>query len=130
MDFAGRVTLTRVVSVLGIPGSGKTTVAKELARQLGAQYFGVGEALRSRSQTDSALRDQLASGQLADEAVVDVLLSAALRSTDQPIMILDGYPRHLGQLPFALTLPNWRMLILRVPVVTAHARIRARRRAS
>jgi adenylate kinase family enzyme len=82
---------SRVISIFGPPGAGKTTVAKALADKLDGVYVSSGDIARAVDP------DALARGEMADrpklrEAFSETL-SAALRLSGAPPVIVDGLPR-------------------------------------
>jgi len=116
------------VSLVGLPGSGKTTLCRPLATHFGFKPFILGDGLRQRSISDADLRASLARGELAPEGLVlDLVREAASNATHQGL-VLDGFPRHSGQLPFAAaTFHSWRILWLDTDVEVAASRLRLRR---
>ncbi len=87
----------RVISLIGLPGSGKTTLSRALSERLGWQNFVLGDALRCRASNNRSLSILLANGELAPEALVEELIRDALGATNVPGTVLDGFPRHLTQ---------------------------------
>jgi uncharacterized protein YprB with RNaseH-like and TPR domain/predicted nuclease with RNAse H fold/adenylate kinase family enzyme len=117
-----------VISVVGLPGAGKTTLTLALAERFGWDYFALGEALRELSRTDDHLRELLANGQLAPEPVVRELLETVLssRAGNLPIL-LDGFPRHTDQIGLLDELGlNWKAIFLDLPEEIASKRVLSR----
>jgi adenylate kinase family enzyme len=117
----------RYVSLIGLPGSGKTTLCRSLAKALGWQAFVIGDALRARAATDPALQTMLDGGQLAPENVaIEMMMDAAKQAAGRGL-IVDGFPRHRDQLNLAKELFDpWIALYLRVPRTVAESRLRNR----
>lgn len=90
------------VLLLGLPGSGKTTVGNEVARGVAGLVFSASESLRShlRETPRKATRWQeyWSRGENApDEEVLPVLWDQA-QLLPATTVLLDGYPRTLAQL--------------------------------
>lgn len=117
-----------LISLIGLPGAGKTTLGRSLSSYLHAYYFGFGDALRDRARSDAVLREQLGRGMLAPEPLVIELLSEAISRARQTSVILDGLPRHAAQLSYLeeRRLP-WKILYLDVTPSVAVTRVLHRR---
>lgn len=76
------------VAIIGVPGSGKTTLAEGLSERLGYNVVSSGDIARA---VDSA---SLAVGDLADEAL---FREAWARVALPPHAVIDGLPRSEGQ---------------------------------
>lgn len=92
----------RVVAVAGIPGAGKTTLARALAEHYGWGYIGTGDTARAVDPKS------LAQGGMADESLFREAFKMRLAKWTGPEMVvLDGIPRSRGQielLPYFTTL--------------------------
>lgn len=120
----------RVISLIGLPGSGKTTLGKALAANWGPRctYFGVGEALRESAEADPSLRERLEDGRLGPEATVLGLVSSAYASCVTEFLVLDGFPRHVAQVAFArVQFSHWYVLHINITRDTALERLAVRR---
>lgn len=97
--------LSRIIVLLGPPGSGKGTQAARLAQTLGIAAISTGELLRRECDSDSAIGRQvhslLAAGFLVGNDLMNEIVSRRLQHADCiPGCILDGYPRTIEQARF------------------------------
>ena len=84
--------------IMGVPGSGKDTQASLLESNNGFKIVRVGQLIRELSKQDKKLNKIQKKGDLADEVLVNELMSNALDSQPEDSNILsDGYPRSLTQ---------------------------------
>lgn len=96
---------SKVIILLGPPGSGKGTQALRLSAELGIPAVSTGEMLRSECQSGStlgrAVKKVLASGQLVGDELINQVVANRLRQLDcEGGSILDGYPRTVSQARF------------------------------
>ena len=87
---------------LGPPGVGKTTLAIQLARQLGIIHLSTGEMLRqaAAARTPVGLQTQefLAAGKLVpDDVMLDLVRERLEKADCRAGYVLDGFPRTLPQ---------------------------------
>lgn len=89
-----KMTPFRYVAIAGIPGSGKTTLARGLAEARGWVVLSTGDIARAVDP------DGLAAGGLADESAFRRGWDAALASVKDTgtTVVFDGIPRSRGQL--------------------------------
>ncbi|MBI2797963.1 nucleoside monophosphate kinase [Candidatus Saccharibacteria bacterium] len=83
---------------LGGPGSGKDTQAQLLVSRHGFELMPIGELLRTYAKTNTKVEQQLDSGMLVDDAIVNEAVMLQLQqynSTDR--IIADGFPRNVSQ---------------------------------
>ncbi|MCX5707797.1 MAG: adenylate kinase [Candidatus Omnitrophica bacterium] len=90
------------IVLLGPPGAGKGTQAKQLARKLGLPHISTGDILRQNVAGDTFLgkeaRDYMNKGLLVPDELVTKMLSERFKQPDvKNGFILDGYPRNLSQ---------------------------------
>lgn len=88
--------------LLGPPGSGKGTQAKQLSKNLDYYHLSTGDLLRSELQKETVLgkkiRNYIDRGELVpDEIIVNILLESIAKINDLSGIILDGFPRTLTQ---------------------------------
>ncbi|MCI4356231.1 MAG: adenylate kinase [Thermoplasmata archaeon] len=93
--------MVRIV-LLGPPGAGKGTQAKQLAKRLGIPHLSTGDLLREavRAKTPLGLEadDYMRAGRLVpDDLVLRILRERLARPDVGPGFILDGYPRNVAQ---------------------------------
>ncbi|MFD3658744.1 nucleoside monophosphate kinase [Streptomyces sp. NPDC058620] len=98
--------------MLGIPGSGKSTVAKILAKSLEAEHLAASTVLREYAashpdESKSWAEFWRAGASAPDEQVLPVLWGAFVRMTALRATILDGYPRTDVQLQDFLDRGGW-----------------------
>jgi predicted nuclease with RNAse H fold/adenylate kinase family enzyme len=131
MTWAGRETIApagkRVVSLVGLPGAGKTSVARALAKRLGWDCLVLGDALRVRALSDVSLRDSLSRGDLAPERLVQEILRDAIKKCVKHGLVLDGFPRHAQQISIGRKLfTDWLVIHLDIDPSKAARRISRR----
>ncbi|MBX4204709.1 MAG: nucleoside monophosphate kinase [Candidatus Doudnabacteria bacterium] len=117
--------IKNVLVVLGPPGSGKGTQGKMLAPILKYNYLSMGQYLRQFSEGESELSQQVKqtidSGRIIrDEWMTQIFPTAIAGLPDADGIILDGFPRDLGQTPILETFlrehqtENFKVLFLEV----------------
>jgi adenylate kinase len=90
------------IVLLGPPGAGKGTQAKQLARKLGLPHISTGDILRQNVAGGTFLgkeaKDYMNKGLLVPDELVTKMLSERFKQPDvKNGFILDGYPRNLNQ---------------------------------
>lgn len=99
-----------VISLIGAPASGKGYIAASLIKRLKDDYgfeesdiaaISVGAMIRQELKSHTPLGQKLAAnmkeGGLAPDSIVNEMLSDTLENIKAKILILDGYPRTVGQ---------------------------------
>jgi adenylate kinase len=91
-----------VIILLGYPGAGKGTQAKEIMRRLKIPQISTGDMLREEIAQDSAFgraaKELMAAGRYVDDAIVDGIVAGRIQRDDcKRGFILDGYPRTTAQ---------------------------------
>jgi adenylate kinase len=98
----GRKTLPGPILLLGAPGSGKGTQAKELVKLWGIPQISTGDLLRANvaqgTQLGRIAKEIMGRGELVPDSLVDEMVAVRLQQSDIARgYILDGFPRTLGQ---------------------------------
>ncbi len=90
------MTKPRVHILLGAPGSGKGTAAKQIVQEFGLSHLSTGDILRDAVSkgTEVGLRAKaiMAAGKLVDDSTVNSLVFARLQEETGDVLF-DGYPR-------------------------------------
>jgi adenylate kinase len=94
--------MSKIIVMLGAPGTGKGTQARLLAEKYGYPQISTGDILRAMAKADTPLGREIRETQAAGHLVRDeVLAEIILDRTNQPDCkngyILDGFPRTLNQ---------------------------------
>jgi adenylate kinase len=98
----GRQTLPGPILLLGAPGVGKGTQAKELVKIWGIPQISTGDLLRANVAQGTPLgkvaKEIMGRGELVPDSLVDEMVAVRLQQPDTARgYILDGFPRTLGQ---------------------------------
>ena len=99
---AGRKTAPGPILLLGAPGVGKGTQAKELVKLWSIPQISTGDLLRANvaqgTQLGREAKEIMGRGELVPDSLVDEMVAARLKAPDTTNgYILDGFPRTLGQ---------------------------------
>jgi len=130
-------TTHEAVVLLGLPGSGKGTLARLMERRLGYRHVDMGRLLRRRAEVDDPIGRRIAIAQarglmVPKEAVLEALVAHLAQLPLNVPLVLDGFPRTTvqvaasddGRVPVEVTVAFW----LDVPEEVVRGRIRARAR--
>jgi adenylate kinase len=98
----GSNTAPGPILLLGAPGVGKGTQAKELVKLWGIPQISTGDLLRANVAKGTPLgkvaKELMGRGELVPDSLVDEMVAARLKEPDTAKgYILDGFPRTLGQ---------------------------------
>jgi adenylate kinase len=98
----GRKTLPGPILLLGAPGVGKGTQAKELVKIWGIPQISTGDLLRGNvaqgTELGRAAKQIMGRGELVPDSLVNEMVAARLEQPDTAKgYILDGFPRTLPQ---------------------------------
>jgi adenylate kinase len=99
---AGKESVPGPILLLGAPGSGKGTQAKELMKHWRIPQISTGDLLRAHVEKGTALgkvaKETMARGELVPDSLVNDMVAIRLQEPDTARgFILDGYPRTLKQ---------------------------------
>ncbi len=99
---AGRITQPGPILLLGAPGVGKGTQAKELVKLWGIPQISTGDLLRANVAQGTSLgrvaKEIMERGELVPDSLVNEMVAVRLTEPDTANgYILDGFPRTLGQ---------------------------------
>jgi adenylate kinase len=98
----GSTTVPGPILLLGAPGVGKGTQAKELVKLWGIPQISTGDLLRANVAKGTPLGKEakgiMGRGELVPDSLVDEMVAVRLKEPDTAKgYILDGFPRTLGQ---------------------------------
>jgi len=119
--------------IFGPPGSGKGTLSNLISAKLKIPHISLGEILRKRATKKDSLSKQISqvieSGNLLPDELVNKILAKRFELKDvKKGFIIDGYPRHVGQVDFLLGLTNInRVVVLKIPEEDIISRLKGRR---
>ena len=99
---AGSLTAPGPILLLGAPGVGKGTQAKELVKIWGIPQISTGDLLRANvshgTQLGRVAKEIMGRGELVPDSLVDEMVAVRLQQPDTANgYILDGFPRTLWQ---------------------------------
>lgn len=113
----------RVIALMGRAGSGKSTLGKRIAEELGYKYLSTGDLARTLSDLDWQ-----AKGQFAPEDQVRAMVTKAIAEATEPVVILDGMPRMADQVYFLMDSYDVSFICVVVDEEVARARLMERGR--
>lgn len=113
----------RVIALMGRAGSGKSTLGKRIAEELGYKYLSTGDLARTLSDLDWQ-----AKGQFAPEDQVRAMVTKAIAEATEPVIILDGMPRMADQVYFLMDSYDVSFICVVVDEEVARARLMERGR--
>ena len=98
----GQTTLPGPILLMGAPGAGKGTQAKELVKLWAIPQISTGDLLRANvaqgTQLGQVAREIIGRGELVPDFLVEEMVAVRLQQPDTARgYILDGFPRTLGQ---------------------------------
>ena len=113
----------RVIALMGRAGSGKSTLGKKVAEELGYKYLSTGDLARTLSDLDWQ-----AKGQFAPEDQIRAMVCEEITKATEPVIILDGMPRMADQIYFLMDLCDVSFICVVVDEEVARARLMKRGR--
>src|SRR5262249_13966845 len=92
----------KIVVLLGTPGAGKGTQAKEIMRRLNIPQISTGDMLRDAVTRQTSLgkeaKERMDAGELVSDTIVNGIVAERISDPDcKNGFILDGYPRTVQQ---------------------------------
>ena len=122
------------IVLLGAPGSGKGTLAKQLKEKYGYTLITTGDILRAEKNSDSEIGKQIKNligkGNLVPDELINQIIEREIPKTKEPF-ILDGFPRTVPQGEFLDTITDVNLVIyLEVSDETIQERILERGKTS
>lgn len=113
----------RVIALMGRAGSGKSTLGKRIAEELGYKYLSTGDLARTLPDLDWQ-----AKGQFAPEDQIRAMVTQAIAGATEPVIILDGMPRMRDQVYFLMDLYDVSFVCMVIDEDVARARLVKRQR--
>lgn len=122
------------IILLGAPGSGKGTLAKQLKDKYGYTLITAGDLLRAEKKSESEIGNKikhlLGKGNLVPDELINQIIQREISKSQEPF-ILDGFPRTLAQGKFLDTITDVNLVIyLEVSDNTIRERILERGKTS
>jgi adenylate kinase len=92
----------KIVILLGYPGAGKGTQAKEIMRRLNIPQISTGDMLRDaiarQTSYGKEVQERMAAGEFVSDSIVNGIVAERITRDDCKVgFILDGYPRTVSQ---------------------------------
>lgn len=89
---------SKVVYVLGGPGSGKSTQCSKIAKHLGFRHLSAGDLLEAEAESGSndgkMIREYKKEGKLVPSEIIVKLLQKAMQESQNKNFVIDGFPRN------------------------------------
>jgi adenylate kinase len=106
-----------IIVLIGLPGSGKGTQGRLLAKKLNLSHISIGDMLRQmievQSQEGFLIKECIAQGKLVPSDLVNSIVKDFLSQEQYKNgYVLDGYPRNLEQAHFLMEFANHPIKVL------------------
>lgn len=116
-----------ITILIGRPCSGKSTLGKNVASNLGIKYISSGDIARKLADGHKDAKESLDNGHLAPEEMMRSAILSEIKQYDN--MILDGFPRFYDQYKWLLKrMPHQKVIFMVVDVDVDTAYIRSMER--
>lgn len=117
------------LAIIGIPGSGKGTQAKLIAKKFRLKRITIGEILRKeikkKTKQGKILAKYVNKGLMAPNKIVNKLI---LKSTPKDNFIIDGFPRDPKQLKVVDEINLEKVILLTLPKKEVYKRVEKRKK--
>ncbi len=118
-----------IISIIGKPGAGKTTLGMNLARIFCMQHVSGGDVARRLAEEDEETRERLAVGEIAPEEKMNTAMKQHLLRMIKlnQSLVVDGYPRYEEQYLDLVALHqthNFRLIFVGIECSDYDARLR------
>ena len=122
--------MQKCIVLIGPPCSGKSTVGKELASQIGYKYVSSGDIARKMATEEQGISDDLDAGKMAPEDRMREEIAKILNAYVEDDIILDGFPRFEEQWEWIITNfdREFAYIIIDVPTLDMFSRAMSRGR--
>ncbi|HJK87770.1 MAG TPA: nucleoside monophosphate kinase [Candidatus Megaira endosymbiont of Hartmannula sinica] len=98
--------MTKIISLVGLPGSGKGTQATFISKYFDSPVISIGDVLRKmindnpNSNSSIKASSYMSQGRLVPIEIISDILAKYLEKTNNKIIIFDGFPRNIEQYDF------------------------------
>jgi adenylate kinase family enzyme len=86
----------KIISIIGLPGSGKGTLCKKLTLKYNCLHLSAGDLLRQTKDED--IMKYLNKGKLVPAKIICDLLNREIKKYKGDFVLLDGFPRSIDNL--------------------------------
>lgn len=118
-----------IISIIGMPGAGKTTLGKNIATRFGFEHISAGDIARQLAVSDAETAKALEDGQFAPRDKMNAVMGELILNHGDRKIVLDGYPRYDEQLAPLLAFEDTVYVLLGCTEEVARQRLAGRGRA-